>query len=248
MLSVAGLVIGSGVAAASQPSLVVFAASSLTDVLEEISAAYTRNTGQTVTLSFAASSALARQIEAGSPADVFLPADTEWMDYLEKRQLIAAGSRRNLLGNRLMLIAPADSKITLDIVPGFALAAALGNGRLAMGDPDAVPAGRYARHALISLGVWNSVAERIVPADSVRSVLALIARGEAPLGIVYETDALRQKSVRVVGVFPEASHSKIIYPVALTPAARAGSASFVNFLRSPQGRKIFGRYGFQIVH
>jgi molybdate transport system substrate-binding protein len=226
---------------------VVFAASSLTDVVQEISNAYTRHTGQTVTLSFAASSALARQIEAGSPADVFLPADTEWMDYLEKRQLIAAGSRRNLLGNRLVLIAPTDSKITLDIAPGFPLAAALGNGRLAMGDPDAVPAGRYARHALISLGVWNSVAKRIVPADSVRSVLALIARGEAPLGIVYETDALRQRNVRVVGVFPETSHPQIRYPIALTTKAKAGSVRFAEFLQGSKGHDIFSSYGFKIL-
>jgi molybdate transport system substrate-binding protein len=244
ILAIAGPAIG-GVTSASQPSLVVFAASSLTDVLQELSSTYKRNTGQTVKLSFAASSALARQIEAGSPADVFLPADTVWMDYLEERNLIAAGSRRNLLGNRLVLIAPAASKIALDIAPGFAIAAALGDGRLVMGDPAAVPAGRYARRALISLGVWNSVAKRIVPADSVRSVLALIARGEAPLGIVYETDALGQESVRVVGVFPEASHPKIVYPVALTLTARAGSARFANFLGSQQGREIFARYGFQ---
>ena len=237
--------IGTVMAAPAQPQLVVFAAASLTDVLHEISDSYTRETGQAITLSFAASSVLARQIESGAPADVFLPADVKWMDYLEKRHLINPASRVNLLSNRLVLISAADSSAQLKIAPGFALAAALGQSRLATGDPASVPAGRYARHALISLGVWNSVADQLVPTDNVRAALTLVARGEVPLGIVYETDVLTEKQVRVVGVFPADSHPQIVYPVAVTRQAKAGATRYTAFLRSLEGRKIFTRHGFR---
>ncbi len=166
------------------------------------------------------------------------------MDYLQTRNLIQRDSRHDALGNRLVLIAPIDSKIKLTIEPHFPLAAALGKGRLATGDPDSVPVGRYAREALTALGVWNDVESRMVRADSVRSALAFVDRGEAPLGIVYETDALLDKKVRVVDVFPANSHLPIIYPIALTNAAKADAARFVAYIRGPAGNIAFKAYGF----
>jgi molybdate transport system substrate-binding protein len=166
------------------------------------------------------------------------------MDYLQNHNLIQPDSRHNVIGNRLVLIAPTDSKIKLKIEPGFALAAALGKGRLATGDPDAVPAGRYAREALTTLGVWSNVADRLVRADSVRSALAFVDRGEAPLGIVYDTDALIDKHVRVVDVFPDNSHLPIVYPIALTSRANSDAAKFVDYLRGPAGQVAFKAYGF----
>lgn len=227
-----------------KPSITVFAAASLTNVLQELGDGFTKETSIPVRFSFAASSALARQIENGSPADVFFSADLEWMDYLQARNLIQRDTRHNALGNRLVLIAPTDSKIKLKIEPGFALAAALGKGHLATGDPDAVPAGRYAREALTTLGVWSDVADRLVRADSVRSALAFVDRGEAPLGIVYDTDALIDKHVRVVDVFPDNSHLPIVYSVALTSRATADAAKFVAYLRGPAGDVAFKAYGF----
>ena len=228
--------------------LTVFAAASLTNVLQELGDGFTKETAIAVRFSFAASSALARQIENGSPADVFFSADLEWMDYLQTRNLIQRDTRHDVLGNRLVLIAPADSKVKLRIVPHFALAAALGKQRLATGDPDAVPVGRYAREALTSLGVWNEVGDRLIRADSVRSALAFVDRGEAPLGIVYETDALVDKTVRVVDVFPADSHLPIVYPMALTPAAKADAAKFEAYVRGPAGDIAFKAYGFTPLH
>jgi molybdate transport system substrate-binding protein len=225
--------------------LLVFAAASLTNALDEIGTAYAQQTQQHVKFSYAASSALARQLEAGSRADVFFSADVEWMDYLQARNLVDRSTRRNLLSNRLVLVAPADSKIELKIAPGFALGAALGsNGRLATGDPDSVPVGKYARSALTSLGVWNEVADRLVRADNVRSALAFIARGETPLGIVYETDARVEKRVRIVDFFPADSHPPIVYPVAVTATARPAARQFVEFLQSAPAREIFKKNGF----
>jgi molybdate transport system substrate-binding protein len=233
---------------AQKPSITVFAAASLTNVLQELGDSFTRDTSLPVRFSFAASSVLARQIESGSPADVFFSADLEWMDYLQSRGLIQQATRHDVLGNRLVLIAPADSLIKLKIEPHFLLAAALGKGRLAAGDPDSVPAGRYAREALTSLGVWNDVASRLAPADSVRSALAFVDRGETPLGIVYETDALIDKQVRVVDVFPAASHVPIVYPIALTAAAKGDAAKFVAYVRGPAGDMAFKAYGFTPLH
>jgi molybdate transport system substrate-binding protein len=230
---------------AQNQELLVFAAASLTNVLDEIGTAYTQQTRQPVKFSYAASSALARQLEAGARADVFFSADLEWMDYVQARSLIDRSTRRNVLGNRLALVAPADSKIELKIVPGFKLAEALGNGRLATGDPESVPVGKYARSALTSLGVWNDVADRLVRADNVRSALAFIARGETPLGIVYETDAKVEKRVRVVDFFPADSHPPIVYPVAVTAQARPNARQFVEFLRSAAAQDAFKKYGFQ---
>jgi len=226
-------------------TILVFAAASLTNVLDEIGTAYTQQTGQTVKFSYAASSALARQLEAGARADVFFSADLEWMDYVQARGLIDRTTRRNVLGNRLALVAPADSKIELKIAPGFALVAALSNGRLATGDPESVPVGKYARSALTSLGVWNDVADRLVRADNVRSALAFIARGETPLGIVYETDAKVEKRVRVVDFFPADSHPPIVYPVAVTAQARPAARQFIDFLQSAPAQQAFKKYGFQ---
>jgi molybdate transport system substrate-binding protein len=233
--------------AADEPKqeLLVFAAASLTNVLDEIGKAYTQQTQQPVKFSYAASSALARQLEAGANADVFFSADLEWMDYAQARNLIDRSTRRNVLGNRLVLVAPADSKIELKITPGFKLAEALGNGRLATGDPESVPVGKYARSALTSLGVWNDVADKLVRADNVRSALAFIARGETPLGIVYETDAKVEKRVRVVDYFPADSHPPIVYPVAVTAKARPTARQFVEFLQSAPAQEAFKKYGFQ---
>jgi molybdate transport system substrate-binding protein len=195
-------------------------------------------------MSFDASSNLAHQIEAGAPADVFLAADTEWMDYLESRHLIRSATRRNVVGNRLVLIAPAESQIKLRIAPHFALAAALGQGRLATADPDSVPAGRYARRALSTLGVWDEVAERLARAENVRAAMRFVARGEAPLGIVYSSDALVDRSVRVVDTFPANTHEPIVYPLALTTSAKGEAAGFLAYLLSAQGREVFVKYGF----
>jgi molybdate transport system substrate-binding protein len=227
-----------------QPQILVFAGASLTDGLQEASAAYEKTVQVTVKSSFDSSSVLARQIEAGAPADVFFSADTKWMDYLQSRNLIQAGSRKNVVGNRLVLIAPAASQIKLKIAPHFPLAAALGDGRLATGDPDSVPVGRYARSALTALGVWNEVASRLARGENVRAALMYVGRGEAPLGIVYATDALVDKNVRVVDTFPANTHEPIVYPAALTKAAKSEAAGFVTYLFSPHAHEMFIKYGF----
>jgi len=234
-------------AAATEPArreLLVFAAASLSDALEEVGQAFTAATGVRVAASYAASSVLAKQIEAGAPADAFFSADVAWVDYLEKRGLIQPSSRRDVLRNTLVLIAPADSTLRLRIAPGFDLAGALKGGRLAIADPDSVPAGEYARAALTRLGVWSRVSDRAVRGENVRAALAYVARGEAPLGIVYRTDAQAERRVRVVDVFPEDSHPPITYVVALTSRARPEAAQLVEFLTGDAARQIFVRYGF----
>ncbi|MGH8252395.1 MAG: molybdate ABC transporter substrate-binding protein [Steroidobacteraceae bacterium] len=243
------MLLPSGARAAGQENQVtVFAAASLTNVLQDLGKEYTASTGTKLALSFAATSMLARQIESGARADVFFSADQEWMDYLDQRNLLRKDTRRNLLGNRLVLVAPAGSTITLHIEPNFALLAALHGGRLATGDPDSVPVGKYARSALTTLGVWNDIADRLVRADNVRTALAFVARGEAPLGIVYETDAKIEPGVRVVEVFPANTHLPISYPIALTTSAGSQAAAFVEFLRGPAGAAAFGKYGFIVLH
>lgn len=224
---------------------VVLAAASLQESLTEAADAWAAKGHAKPVISFAASSALARQVMAGAPADLFLSADEEWMDAVAKAGLLRAGTRTTLLGNRLVLIAPASSKVRLTAARGFALARALGSGRLALADPDAVPAGKYAKAALTHLGVWASVAAKVAPAENVRATMALVERGAAPLGIVYATDARASKAVRVVGVFPASSHPPIRYPVALLKASRSwDAAGFRTFLLSKQGRAIFARHGF----
>jgi len=237
-----------GAADAQQPQILVFAAASLTEAVQEAGAAYEKTAPVAVRSSFDSSSVLARQIEAGAPADVFFSADTKWMDYLQARNLIQAASRKDVLGNSLVLIAPSHSPIQLKIAPLFPLAAALGNGRLATGDPDSVPAGRYARAALTNLGVWDEVAPRLARAENVRVALLYVARGETPLGIVYASDALADKSVRVVDTFPADTHEPIVYPVALTASAKTQAAAFVAYLTGPRGRDIFIKYGFTVIN
>ena len=224
--------------------LLVFGAASLTNALDEIGAEFTKTTGQPVKFSYAASSVLARQIEAGAKADLFFSADVEWMDYLQARNLIDASTRKDVLGNRLVLIAPVSSRIELKIGPSFPLAAALGKGRLSTGDPDSVPVGRYAKSALTTLGVWSSVADRLINADNVRSAMAFVSRGEAPLGIVYETDALIDNKVRIVDRFPASSHLPIVYPMAVTSVAQSSASSFAAYLRGPEAARIFRKNGF----
>ena len=224
--------------------LLVFAAASLTNVLGELAPVFEKSSGVTVKLSFAASSVLARQIEAGGKADVFVSADQEWMDYLQARNLIDNASRRNLVGNRLVLVAPADSKLELKIAPGFKLSEALGGGRLSTGDPDTVPVGRYARSALTTLGVWDEIQDRLVRADNVRSAMLFVARGEVPLGIVYATDAAVDPKVRVVDVFPANSHAPISYPAASLRGAKTEAAAFVEFLASEPARVAWRKFGF----
>jgi len=230
---------------AAERVLTVFAAASLTNVLQEAGDAYTAETKSPVRFSFAASSALARQIESGAPADVFVSADQDWMNYLQARNLLAPATRANIVANTLVLVAPADSNIALRIAPGFALAAALGaDGRLATGDPASVPVGKYAQAALTKLGIWPSVEKRVVAADNVRTALNFVARGEAPLGIVYASDAKTEPKVRVVDTFPASTHEPITYPAAATSTAGPGAAAFLKFLRGPTARALFDRAGF----
>lgn len=223
----------------------VLAAASLQEALNEAANAWAAQRHPRPVISFAASSALARQIAAGAPADMFISADAEWMDYVAAKGLLRAGSRAALLSNRLVLVAPAGSSVRLNMGRGFPLARALGSGRLAMADPDAVPAGKYGKAALVSLGVWPGVQARLARAENVRAALALVERGEAPLGIVYATDARASARVRVVGVFPAGSHPPIMYPVAvLRTSAHPGAEAFRRFLLSREGKAIFARRGF----
>lgn len=229
-------------------TVTVFAAASLQESLTAAGAAWTATSGTPVRFSFGASSAIARQIDQGAPADVFLSADEEWMDWLQARGGVVAATRRRLLSNQLVLIAPAGSGAKLKIASGMALAKALGGGRLAVADTTAVPAGKYAKASLTSLGVWNQVADRLLPGENVRAALAYVSRGEAPLGIVYATDAKAEPKVRVVGVFPDASHPPIVYPGAVTTASRnPAAAAFLGFLQGPRAAAIFRRHGFGVL-
>lgn len=225
----------------------VFAAASLTNAFGEIGALYLAKERTLVKFSFAASSTLARQIEAGADADIFASADEEWMDYLAKRHLVIAATRISPLSNRLVLVASADSKLKADIRPNFDLARLLGDGRLATGDPAHVPVGRYAQQALTALGVWNVAEPRLARAENVRAALALVERGEAPLGIVYATDAAIAKRVKVVGIFPAESHPPVRYPFAiLSGRDRPEVKSFFAFLTSDEARRVYRKYGFTL--
>lgn len=232
-------------AANASGGVLVFAAASLANVLTDLDTAFTARTGIGVTVSPAASSTLAKQIEAGAPADVYFSADLQWMDYLQQRGLLRTGSRHEVVGNSLVLIAPSGSSLRIAIGPGFELARLLAGGHLAVADPDSVPAGIYARQALQNLGAWADVAPRLVRAENVRAALEYVARGDAPLGIVYRTDALIEKRVRIVGVFPADSHAPIVYPVALTRGAGSGAARYLAFVTSAQARPIFRKWGFE---
>jgi len=228
--------------------ITVFAAASLKNALDDAAKIYEAKTGDKVVVSYAASSALAKQIERGAPADIFFSADLDWMDYLEKKNLIDIASRRSLLGNTLVLIAPKDSTISLPIEKNFPLLQALGpDGKLAMASVDSVPAGMYGKAALTYLGVWDSVAARVAQAENVRAALALVALGETPLGVVYGTDTKAEPAVRVVGTFPEESHPKIEYPVALLAKAKPEARKFLDFILSPEAASSFETQGFSIL-
>jgi len=240
------MLLASPVRAAEQ--LTVFAAASLKTALDQVSTAWTAETENKAVISYAASSALAKQIEQGAPADVFFSADLDWMDYLGQKALIDQPSITRLLGNEIVLIAPADSTATAEIAPGFDLAGLLGDGRLAIGDVRSVPAGKYGKAALESFGVWASVEGKLAQAENVRAALKLVATGEAPLGIVYLTDAQADSSVKVLGVFPASSHPPIIYPVARVAGSnKETAAEFIAFLTSPAAKAIFKAQGFKVL-
>ncbi len=230
---------------AGAQGLTVFAAASLRNALDELDGEWRASGHPAAVVSYGSSSALARQIENGAPADVFISADADWMDYVEQRGLLKSGSRINLLRNELVLIAPADSRVSLAIGPRFPLGEALGGGRLAMADPDHVPAGKYGKAALQALGVWASVSGKVASAEDVRAALNFVARGEAPLGIVYRTDAAAEPRVRIVGKFPAHTHAPIVYPAALVRQGKGGDgAGFLAFLKSSAAAAIFRKHGF----
>jgi len=242
------LVCGAVPAAQAQGAVTVFAAASLQNALVNAAKDFTAATGIQVKFSFDASSTLARQIEQGAPADLFASADLDWMDYLAKRDLIAPKTRTNLLGNRLVVIAPKDATLTELKLDGPSIEAALGAGRIATGAVESVPVGRYAKTALSKLGLWDQLEKRVAPADNVRAALAYVARGETPLGIVYATDAAAEPKVKVVATFPRDSHPPIVYPFAVTAGAKGDDAAkFLAFLQSPQARKDFTQQGFSLV-
>ncbi|WP_235912007.1 molybdate ABC transporter substrate-binding protein [Mesorhizobium xinjiangense] len=248
-LALAALAIGiSAPAARADDRLVVFAAASLKNALDEINAAWADKTGEPAAISYAGSSALARQIEQGAPADIFISANLDWMQHLSGNDLTRRGSETRLLGNSLALIAPAGSDVTLTIAPGFALKEKLAGGRLAMAQADAVPAGIYGKAALEFLGVWDDIRTEIAQAENVRAALKLVSTGEAPLGIVYRTDAAADTAVRIVGTFPDESHPPIVYPAAILAASKNPRAeAFMAFLSSPPAIAAFERQGFTVI-
>ncbi|MDE3816578.1 molybdate ABC transporter substrate-binding protein [Sinorhizobium meliloti] len=226
----------------------VFAAASLKNALDAINGEWLKQTGKEAIVSYAASSALAKQIEQGAPADVFISADLAWMDYLADKKLIKADTRSNLLGNRIVLVSGKSDAPAVEIEPGLDLAGLLGDGRLAMGAVDSVPAGKYGKAALEKLGLWPNVSGKVAGAESVRAALLLVSRGEAPYGIVYRTDAAADANVKVVGTFPEDSHPPIIYPVAITADSRnADAAAYLEFVRSPEAAALFQAEGFTVL-
>ena len=235
--------------AAAQDTLTVFAAASMRNALDDVDKAFTKATGIEVTASYAASSALAKQIAQGAPADVYVSANIKWMDFLDGKKLIKPGTRINLLGNQLVLIAPSDSKLGhVTIGQGFDIAKLAGKDRIAVADTKAVPAGLYAKAALTSLGAWKAAEPKLAQAENVRATLAYVARGETPLGIVYATDAKAEPKVKVIGVFPAGSHPPITYPVAAIAADKnAHSVAYLGFLQTPAAKAIFERYGFSFL-
>lgn len=235
-------------AVAQSGDVIVFAAASLKSALDEIAARWQSEGNRAPKISYGASSALAKQIEQGAPADLFISADLDWMDYVDQRKLIQADTRLNLLGNSIVLVAGKDSNVTFDIAPGFDLAGALGNGRLAMANVNAVPAGKYGKAALEKLGVWSSVSGKIAQAADVRAALVLVSRGEAPLGIVYKTDAAAEPGVKIVGQFPDDSHPPIIYPAALVATSKSGDAKrFLDYLSGATAKPLFEKQGFTVL-
>ncbi len=235
-------------AVAQDKSLTVFAAASMKNALDDIDAAYTAKTGVKIAASYGASPALAKQIEQGAPADIFVSADTDWMDYAIGKKNINEPTRVNLLGNSIVLIAPKDSKIDNVLIgPGFDLAKLVGDGKIATADVKSVPVGKYAKASLEKLGAWTAAEPKFAMTENVRAALALVARGEAVLGIVYSTDAKVEPGVKIVGTFPADSHPPIIYPVAATTTAKPEAAEYLAFLRSSSAKAIFEKYGFKFL-
>ena len=232
--------------AASEP-VIVFAAASMKNAFDAIAGAWQKDTGQSARISYAASSTLAKQLEADAPAHIFISADEDWMNYAASKGLIQSDSRADLLGNALVLIGPKDSPVTLELKPSADLAKALGDGRLAVGQVDSVPAGKYGKAALEKLGLWPSVSGKLAQAETVRAALILVSRGEAPLGIVYKTDAVSEPEVKVVATFPEDSHAPIVYPIALTKKADAAAAAFLAYIESPKAAPFFESQGFTVL-
>jgi molybdate transport system substrate-binding protein len=234
---------------AQERTLTVFAAASMKNALDDTNAAFTEATGVKVTASYAASSALARQIESGAPADIFISADLQWMDHAARKKLIKPDTRVNLLGNKLVLIAPTDSRLDkVVIAKPFDIAKLAGDGRIAVADVKAVPAGLYAKAALEALGGWTAAEPKLAMAENVRATLAFVARGETPVGIVYETDAKVEPKVKIVGTFPDGSHPPVVYPVTATADGKSASTSaYLNFLRSNAAKAIFEKYGFSFL-
>ncbi len=234
--------------ALAQDKVTVFAAASMKNALDAANAEWAKETANEATVSYAASSALAKQIEAGAPADVFISADLAWMDYVAGKKLIKDGTRVNLLGNRLVLVAPADKAKPVDIKKGFDLAGLVGDGKLAMGAVDSVPAGKYGKAALEKLGAWSAVQSKVAGAESVRAALVLVSRGEAPYGIVYQTDAAADLGVKIVGTFPQDSHEPIIYPVAILSESKSPAVTaYLDFLKSAKAAPYFEKQGFTIL-
>jgi molybdate transport system substrate-binding protein len=233
---------------AQSGDVVVFAAASLKNALDAVNAQWQKETGKKATISYASSPALAKQIEQGAPAQVFVSADLDWMDYLAAKSLIKPDTRSNLLGNRIVLIAPRDKAQPVEIKAGFDLAGLLDDGRLAIANVDAVPAGKYGKAALEKLGVWAGVSAKIAQAENVRAALLLVSRGEAPAGIVYQTDAAAEPNVKIIGTFPEGTHPPIIYPIALTVgASHPDAAAFLAYIKSAKAKPVFEAQGFTVL-
>ncbi|WP_031254753.1 molybdate ABC transporter substrate-binding protein [Mesorhizobium sp. L48C026A00] len=228
--------------------LIVFAAASMKNALDAVNTACAADVGEAATISYAASSALAKQIEGGAPADVFISADRDWMNYLSDKKLTKPGSEVKLLGNQIVLVAPKDSTVETRIEKGFDLAGLIGDGRLAMGDFQAVPAGKYGKAALVSLGVWSSIEDKLAQAENVRAALKLVSTGEAALGLVYATDAHAEPGVKVIGTFPQDSHPPIVYPVAQIADSKDKHASaFLKCLQSAKAGELFKAQGFTVL-
>jgi len=246
----ATIAVGSGQPAAQAQSgdVVVFAAASLKNALDAINTQWQKESSKKATISYGASSALAKQIEQAAPAQMFISADLDWMDYVAQKNLIKPETRSNLLGNRIVLIAHKDKAEPIDIKPGFDLAKALGDGRLSMANVDSVPAGKYGKAALEKLGLWGSVSSKIAQAENVRAALLLVSRGEAPLGIVYQTDAAADPNVKIIGTFSEDTHPPIIYPIALTASGNnPDAAAFLEYIKSAKAKPLFEAQGFTVL-
>jgi molybdate transport system substrate-binding protein len=245
-----GSLLGTALPSASTEggNVIVFAAASLKNALDDVNTQWQRETGKKAAISYAASSALAKQIAAAAPADIFMSADVAWMDDVAKKSLIKAETRKDLLGNEIVLIAPKDSAVEVSIEPNFDLAGLLGDGHLAMANVDSVPAGKYGKAALQKLGVWDSVSGKVAQADDVRAALALVSRGEAPLGVVYRTDAAADPKVKIVATFPKDSHPPIIYPIALlASSSNPDAAAFLDYIKSAAAKPLFEKQGFVVL-